>query len=202
MSILVLYKRVITGVARRSFIAVVNGMIVFLVLYAVAYLLLMVFQCRPTESYWRQFSFPDPYTEEFSCMHEGIVPISNAIISVVTDFITAILPTFLFWQLHMPSREKLALSILFGIGFMLDSLPGMPSHRLLIGTVFCPLQCLYNRHSAIRVCPRHILSDVRCDMSVALSTLPRLASVLAADLFGPKQGSVISYGPGCSSKTA
>jgi hypothetical protein len=118
MSILMLYKRVIAGVARRSFIAVVNGMIIFLVLYTVAFLLLMVLQCRPVASYWRQFSFPDPYTEEFTCMHEGLVPMSNAIISVVTDFITAILPTFLFWQLHMPSREKLALSILFGIGFM------------------------------------------------------------------------------------
>ncbi|KFY12264.1 hypothetical protein V492_03982 [Pseudogymnoascus sp. VKM F-4246] len=74
--------------------------------------------CRPISSYWLQFSYPDPYTEKFSCLYEGSVPISNACISVVTDFFAAMLPMFLFLQLQMPKRDKYGLGAIFGVGFI------------------------------------------------------------------------------------
>ena len=118
MSILVLYRRVIAGVANRTFIGLVNCAIGILVLYAVVFILLMVFQCWPVPAFWLQYSFPEPYTEKFSCIDPGVVPLANACVSVITDFMAAILPMFLFWQLHMPKREKLGLGIVFGVGFM------------------------------------------------------------------------------------
>lgn len=47
------------------------------------------------------------------------MPISNACISVVTDFLAALLPIFLFLQLQMPKRDKYGLGAIFGVGFML-----------------------------------------------------------------------------------
>ena len=118
VSILVLYKRVIAGVANRIFNRVVNGAVVIDILYLVGFVLLLLLQCRPVRADWAQFSYPDPYTEKFHCVNEGIGPIANAWISAATDFMTAALPMFVFWQLQLPRREKLTLFLLFGVGFM------------------------------------------------------------------------------------
>jgi hypothetical protein len=118
VSILALYKRVIADVANRVFNGVVNGVIVIDILYLVGFVLVMLLQCRPVRANWAQFSYPDPYTEKFHCVNEGIGPITNAWISAATDFMTAALPMFVFWQLHLPRRERLALYLLFGVGFM------------------------------------------------------------------------------------
>ena len=118
MSILVLYKRVIKGVAKPRFMLAVNGMIMLLILYTITFFLLMVLSCRPAQAYWLRFSYPEPYRAEYSCFADGQIQAANAVVSVVTDFISAMLPMFLFWQLHIPLRERIALSILFGLGFM------------------------------------------------------------------------------------
>lgn len=101
-----------------GFILIVTSAVTFIFFYFVVYLFLMIFQCRPTEAYWEQFSFPDKYTKDFSCLYEGDVVFFNACISVVTDFITALLPIFLFVQVQLPKRQKISLALLFGVGFM------------------------------------------------------------------------------------
>src|SRR5438034_3733514 len=102
MSILALYRRVISGVANRTFINVVNGAIGILVLYIIGFVLVQVLQCRPLDALWLQFSYPHHYTKKFTCLYEGVGPVSNAIASAATDFMTALLPMFLFRQLHFP----------------------------------------------------------------------------------------------------
>lgn len=96
-----------------------NGAIAAQGVYGIAFTLLMILQCRPINSYWLQYSYPEPYTESFSCFYEGSVPIANAVVSVVTDFLAAMLPMVLFLQLQMPRRDKFGLAAIFGIGFML-----------------------------------------------------------------------------------
>jgi len=106
------------GSPDRLSINIVNGAIVTMFIYFIAFILLMVFQCRPTASFWLQYSFPDVYTTKFTCMFEGKVPLANAIISVTTDFLIGLLPIYLFKDLRIPIREKIALGILFGVGFL------------------------------------------------------------------------------------
>ncbi|KFZ10515.1 hypothetical protein V501_05162 [Pseudogymnoascus sp. VKM F-4519 (FW-2642)] len=118
LSAVLLYKRVIAGVSRPAFLYIINAAIAAQTLYGVTFVLLMILQCRPISSYWLQFSYPDPYTEKFSCLYEGSVPFSNACISVVTDFFAAMLPMFLFLQLQMPKRDKYGLGAIFGVGFI------------------------------------------------------------------------------------
>jgi hypothetical protein len=116
LSALLLYKRVIAGISRPTFLYIVNAAVAAQCIYGITFVLLMILQCRPISSYWLQFSHP--YTEEFSCLFEGSVPLSNACISVVTDFFAAMLPMFLFLQLQMPKRDKYGLGVIFGVGFM------------------------------------------------------------------------------------
>lgn len=118
LSAVLLYKRVVVEVSRPAFLHIVNAAIAVQILYGVTFVLLMLLQCRPISSYWLQFSYPNRYTENFSCLHEGLLPMSNACISVVTDFFAAMLPMFLFLQLQMPKRDKYGLGAIFGVGFM------------------------------------------------------------------------------------
>ncbi|ELR01652.1 hypothetical protein GMDG_00028 [Pseudogymnoascus destructans 20631-21] len=118
LSAVLLYKRVIAGVSRPAFLYIINAAIAAQTLYGVAFVLLLVLQCRPISSYWLQFSYPDPYTEKFSCLYERSAPFSNACISMVTDFFAAMLPMFLFLQLQMPKRDKYGLGAIFGVGFI------------------------------------------------------------------------------------
>lgn len=107
-----------SGSPDRLSINIVNGAIITMIIYFIAFILLMVFQCRPTAAYWLQYSFPDIYKTKFTCMFEGKVPIANAIISVGTDVLLGLLPIYLFKDLRVPIREKIALGVLFGIGFL------------------------------------------------------------------------------------
>ncbi|KFY21591.1 hypothetical protein V493_07275 [Pseudogymnoascus sp. VKM F-4281 (FW-2241)] len=120
LSAVLLYKRVVVEVSRPAFLHIVNAAIAVQILYGVTFVLLMLLQCRPISSYWLQFSYPDRYTENFSCLHEGLLPMSNACISVVTDFFAAMLPMFLFLQLQMPKRDKYGLGAIFGVGFIVS----------------------------------------------------------------------------------
>ncbi|KFX89550.1 hypothetical protein O988_08594 [Pseudogymnoascus sp. VKM F-3808] len=118
LSAVLLYKRVIAGVSRPAFLYIINAAIAAQTLYGITFVLLMLLQCRPISSYWLQFSYPNLYEEKFFCLYEGLVPISNACISVVTDFFATMLPMFLFLQLQMPKRDKYGLGAIFGVGFI------------------------------------------------------------------------------------
>ena len=118
ISTLLLYRRVIAGSPDRLSINVVNAAIITMIVYLVVFILLMVFQCTPTDAYWLQYSFPDIYTTKFNCMFEGKVPIANAVVSVTTDFLIGLLPIYLFKDLRVPIRQKIALGVLFGVGFL------------------------------------------------------------------------------------
>ncbi|KAK2762735.1 hypothetical protein FQN54_000909 [Arachnomyces sp. PD_36] len=117
-SILLLYGRVIRETVKPGFMRVVKAAVALNFLYFIVYLCLTVFQCWPTQAYWNQFSFPDRYTTDYSCLYEGDVIFSNACVGVITDFLTALLPVFLFVQVQIPRRQKVSLAILFGVGFM------------------------------------------------------------------------------------
>ncbi|KLJ10801.1 hypothetical protein EMPG_13839 [Blastomyces silverae] len=118
VSTLLLYKRVVQSTSRRLYMVIVNIALGILAIYGVAFVILMALQCQPTEAYWMQFSYPIPYTKDFKCMFEGTTPMANAVMSVITDFIAAMLPMLLFTQLRLPRNDKIALSILFGVGFL------------------------------------------------------------------------------------
>lgn len=117
-SILLLYKRVIQGTVNAKFILIVKTAIGSIFVYFFVFFFLMIFQCKPTESFWKQFSLMDPYTEDFHCIPESHVPMANAAVSVLTDFVSACLPIFLFVQVHLPIRQKISLGILFAVGFV------------------------------------------------------------------------------------
>ncbi|OJD22069.1 hypothetical protein ACJ73_06589 [Blastomyces percursus] len=210
VSTLLLYKRVVQSTSRRLYMVIVNIALGILAIYGIAFVILMALQCQPTEAYWMQFSYPVPYTKDFKCMFEGTTPMANAIMSVITDFIAAMLPMLLFTQLRLPRMDKIALSILFGVGFLyvqidwdqLDSLPNTPpphhsqggSHDLWVWLtvetdllIFCsaipPLKCLFN----------NIIRPLRGSKNSASLRLAKLARITTSTYSYSQSGSKGTY---------
>ncbi|KAI2427842.1 hypothetical protein LOZ52_002918 [Ophidiomyces ophidiicola] len=117
ISILVLYLRVIKGTANKIFLHVVRVAIAILVLYGVSGVVLLCLMCQPLDAYWLQFDLLHP-PKGYTCWDESILPMYAVFFNLCTDLMTTILPMFLFKQLKMPTREKLSLAAVFGVGFI------------------------------------------------------------------------------------
>jgi hypothetical protein len=74
--------------------------------------------CQPISAFWDQVNAAKILQGyKFHCFDEGADVVVASIISAAQDFITAILPTFLYWNLKIPIRQKLALFGIFAIGY-------------------------------------------------------------------------------------
>ena len=78
----------------------------------IAAFFLSIFQCNPVKNYWT-FGAPDN-----TCINEGAVTLAVGIINCLGDFICTILPMPLVAQLNMPRKQRIAVVILFSVGFV------------------------------------------------------------------------------------
>jgi hypothetical protein len=74
--------------------------------------------CQPISAFWDQVNAAKILKGyKFHCFDEGADVVVASIISAAQDFITAILPSFLYWNLKIPIRQKVALFAIFAIGY-------------------------------------------------------------------------------------
>lgn len=84
--------------------------------YCVALLLVLAFNCTPTDAYW--LSYSPSYKEDFHCVDTPFLnPLSGAL-SVISDFYSVALPVCAFWKLEITKRRRWALNAVFGIGLL------------------------------------------------------------------------------------
>jgi len=73
----------------------------------------LIFACSPIAASW------SPLLEPTSiCINRGAIYIATAVIGVVTDALLIIIPIPTVWGLHMPRKQKIGLTSIFGVGFM------------------------------------------------------------------------------------
>ncbi|ORY16421.1 hypothetical protein BCR34DRAFT_106096 [Clohesyomyces aquaticus] len=118
ISILCFYRRITNGSISKTFVYWVWGLIVFVILYCIIFVLIIVFSCKPIEGFWHLFDIPWRLTNEVKCNDEAAGIVSVVIISTVQDFICAILPVFLVWNLQISKRQKAALIGIFALGLL------------------------------------------------------------------------------------
>lgn len=166
-----LYKRVIQPTANPRFIIIINLAIASIFAYFVIFSLLAVFQCIPVESFWQQFS-PE-YNTDFYCLPESNAPVANAVFSIITDFVVALLPITLFTQIKLPRAQIISLGIVFGVGFMyvltdlfLNHNTNNPPH----------LQTVHFRDCESRVFASHLLWILRLKLYVQLRSFERTST--------------------------
>lgn len=103
---------------RIFFIATWIG-IVYNVLYCTTAWMVLALQCRPSSAYWASFS--TAWLEAghtYTCADEQAILPASAIMSVIGDFYTTMLPLLLIRYLEIPKNRKIVLYPLFTLGFL------------------------------------------------------------------------------------
>jgi hypothetical protein len=118
VSILLFYRRLSSRVVSNIFRWTTWLAIGFIAAYTIALTIAPLLGCETLSAFWDQVDSTklfQGYT--YKCFDEGADIFAASIISTFQDFITAVLPTFLFWNLRIPVRQKIALFGIFAIGY-------------------------------------------------------------------------------------
>ncbi|OSS43934.1 hypothetical protein B5807_11364 [Epicoccum nigrum] len=138
ISILLFYRRLSARVVSNFFRWTTWIIIGFIASSTIAFTLVPLFGCRPISAFWDQANIIKQVKGyKYSCFNEGADIFAASVVSAVQDLITAVLPTFLYWNLHIPLRQKIALFGIFAIGYgaaVLGALRSYYSYKIYFQT--------------------------------------------------------------------
>lgn len=99
---------------RKHLIRPLQVAIVLLIVSNIALTLLWIFQCNPISRTWNKQTPGRCFTD---AQLQRII-ISQALISIISDFGLALFPILLLWKVQIPLRTKAGLCSLMGLGLM------------------------------------------------------------------------------------
>jgi hypothetical protein len=118
VSILLFFRRISARSVSRTFKWVSWLCIGFIIATSIPFTLIPIFGCRPISAFWDQvdvLKILGGY--KYHCFDEGVDVFIAAVVSATQDLLAAMLPTFLYWNLRIPIRQKIALFGIFAIGY-------------------------------------------------------------------------------------
>lgn len=119
ISILFFYRRLTNNSLSRTFIHLVWASIAFVIAYMITFIFTVSFHCSPISAFWYELSPAWVAAHSYHCNNEGANLLAASVISVLQDFVAALLPIVLFWRLQIPIRQKIVLAAIFAVGFFL-----------------------------------------------------------------------------------
>ncbi|EME85077.1 uncharacterized protein MYCFIDRAFT_121253, partial [Pseudocercospora fijiensis CIRAD86] len=122
ISVLLFYRRIVEHTSSKYWIWAVIAAICFTVAYSLAFILTLVFNCSPTEAYWKAF---DPsYTHPHSCVNTTIVNLLAGIMAAISDLYSVVLPCMMTRHIQLPRPQKIALYVIFSLGLLVVACSG------------------------------------------------------------------------------
>ncbi|KAF2876943.1 hypothetical protein BDV95DRAFT_601355 [Massariosphaeria phaeospora] len=112
LSLLSFYYRLVQDSGKELFVWAVHANVAYTIAIFITFLFLSIFLCTPVENYW---TFGAPAD---SCLDEGTATLAAGVINCIADFLCTILPIPLVSGLHMPRRQRIAVIVLFSLGFV------------------------------------------------------------------------------------
>lgn len=86
----------------------------FTVLYTLGLILALIFNCNPTQAYWKAY---DPaWTREYHCVDTVAVSVLAGVLSIVSDAYSVALPCVMLNGLKISRRQKMGLNVVFLVG--------------------------------------------------------------------------------------
>ena len=130
ISILLFYRRLNARSITRTFRIATWISIIAIAVFCLSFVLILVFSCDHISAFWNQFDVVRQATGyKYHCwVNEAADLLSASIISAVLDAVTAFLPTFLYWNLQIPRRQKVALGAIFALGYIVCIVAGVRSY--------------------------------------------------------------------------
>ena len=123
LSLLFLYKRIFS--ISRRFLYLIYAVGALVVVWLLVGLFLGIFDCVPIESFW---------LDGGRCIDFKKFGIGYAIVNITTDFAVWLMPIPSAWKLRLPLGQKIAVTVIFGIGllyghpFLLFFPPSLDNH--------------------------------------------------------------------------
>jgi large subunit ribosomal protein L36e len=113
LSILLLYLRLFVPMKtwKSKTYLTIHFVLWFNVLFYTANTFGEIFYCTPREKEWNP-KLPG------HCVDVYVLIIGSAAINAFSDMMMIIIPFIVIWRLHMPTRRKLGLSIVFAFGIL------------------------------------------------------------------------------------
>ncbi|KAI1871818.1 hypothetical protein JX265_005804 [Neoarthrinium moseri] len=85
--------------------------------YTLFYVFIVIFQCQPVEFYWYRYDLSQPVTGKCNGKLLATIPTYiSFVISVVSDWILALLPISIVWNAKMDKRSKISVSCVLALG--------------------------------------------------------------------------------------
>ncbi|KAK0860264.1 hypothetical protein LTS02_008590 [Friedmanniomyces endolithicus] len=117
ISVLLFYRRLVQGTFSKRWRMATISAIVFTACYCVAIVLALIFNCNPTNAYWKAYSLS--YTKSYTCANtKSLNPLAGAL-SVFSDLYTVVLPMGMLRHFEASKRQKLALNAVFSLGLII-----------------------------------------------------------------------------------
>jgi hypothetical protein len=122
LSVLLFYRRMVKNVYSRKWLYILWAAITCNVSAGIATFIVYMVICRPLRAYWLAYQYlPIPYSEPYTCIPEGeSLTLSSGVISVITDIYAVAIPYLMLrqYQLDVAPRQKIALNIIFALGWL------------------------------------------------------------------------------------
>ncbi|KAK0633549.1 hypothetical protein B0T14DRAFT_575735 [Immersiella caudata] len=112
-SIAVFLLRIVRAKVHR---VVIYGALAVTWTLSVIYFFMLLFQCWPVSHFYDQVLGQDG-----TCMNKNIVPtatLAHSIISACTDFLLALLPVLILWNVRLNKRTKIGIATLLSLGLL------------------------------------------------------------------------------------
>lgn len=127
-SILFFYRRLTKGTYNRKWEWAIIAAIVITIGYTIAFVVVLIFVCSPTEAYWR--SKNPSYGREYTCHDTRDGNAISGIVSVISDFYSVLLPCLMLWKFEAPRKQKIALNIIFCLGLLVTAAGSVRTYYL------------------------------------------------------------------------
>ncbi|KAI1135143.1 hypothetical protein F5Y05DRAFT_395763 [Hypoxylon sp. FL0543] len=108
LSILFFYNRIFTIREFRRWSYTLIGVVIC---YCIAFFAVYMTNCRPIDQLWHPANWG-------SCREMSISDFATLGTNIALDIAIIILPMPVLWNLHLPLRNKISISIMFSIGFV------------------------------------------------------------------------------------
>jgi hypothetical protein len=118
VSILFFYRRLVEGTYSKRWTWLVWLAISFTIAYTIAFCVMLLINCSPTESYWRAFDIQYAMTQSYTCLDTSAINAITGVCAVVSDVYAVALPCIITWHYAIPKRQKIALNVIFSLGLI------------------------------------------------------------------------------------
>jgi hypothetical protein len=118
VSILFFYRRLVEGTYSKRWTWLVWVAISFTIAYTIAFCIMLLVNCSPTEAYWRAFDISYALTKSYTCLDTSAINAITGVCAAVSDVYAVALPCIITWHYAIPRRQKVALNVIFSLGFI------------------------------------------------------------------------------------